>query len=239
MGMVMTTEGLVSSKGLLKLMTWLSPSFPVGGYTYSHGLEYAVEDRLIVNWQSLAEWVEGILSFGLGKTDAIVFAAAWTAVREDDQEGLMAVVELADVLRPSAEMALESAAQGKAFLKAVTDIWPHALLTRWQSDLRDFQRDPAYPVAVGVVAALHDAPLHPALTAYLHAVAANLISAGVRLIPLGQTTGLKALEKLEKPILDAASAALKASLEDIGSAAPMVDWTSMKHETQYTRLFRS
>jgi len=235
----MATEGLVASKGLLKLMTWLSPSFPVGGYTYSHGLEYAVEDKLIVNWQALAEWVEGVLSFGVGKTDAILFAAAWTAVREDDQEGLATAVELADVMRPSSEMALESSAQGKAFLKAVTDIWPHAMLERWHKDLNEAQRDPAYPVAVGVVAALNDVPLHPALTAYLHAVAANLVSAGVRLIPLGQTTGLKALEKLEPSVLAMASAALGTTIDDIGSAAPMVDWTSMKHETQYTRLFRS
>ena len=97
----------------------------------------------------------------------------------------------------------------------------------------------AYPVAVAITAAGHGVPLAPALHGFLHAGAANLISAGVRLIPLGQTDGQRVLAALEPVLAATAEQAMATTLDDIGSAAFRADLASMRHETQYTRLFRS
>ena len=97
----------------------------------------------------------------------------------------------------------------------------------------------SYPVAVAVAAGSSGIPLPDSLTAYLHGVAANLVSAGVRLIPLGQTSGQRILAQLQRPVAESAENNAVQSLEDLGSSAPMIDWTSAQHETQYTRLFRS
>ena len=221
------------------LLAWLSPSFPIGAYTYSHGLEYAVECGLVTNYLSLVDWVETIVTQGTGRVDSLLFCAAYRAVQAENAEQLAWVVERAAVLRGTAEMALESAAQGQAFLDTVRATWPHPDLDQWAQMLQAMQRPPAYAIAIAVVAAQHRLPLEMTLTALLHTLAAHLVSAGVRLIPLGQTEGQKAINALLNPIIIMTETALTQSLDNLGSATPMVDWTSMCHETQYTRLFRS
>ena len=143
---------------------------------------------------------------------------------------------LAAAFAASKERFLETTAQGRAFFDATSAAWPCAALRRliaaWDGPL-------AYPVAVGVAAAGHGIAIEPTLAAYLQAIAANLVSAGVRLIPLGQTDGLRVLAALEPIIAAAAKRALASSLDEIGSAAFRADIASMRHETQYTRLFRS
>ncbi len=232
-------DGPMTDAGLYRLLSWMSPSFPVGAYTYSHGIEYAVEEGLIKNAKDLTVWIEGIVSFGAGRVDADFFRDAWRAVTEGDDDALARTVEGADALRGTKETALESTAQGEAFLGTIRTVWPHARLEEWTDVLKVLDRPPSYAVAVGVVAAVSGLALKSALVAFLHAFSANLVSAGVRLVPLGQTDGQRTLAALQPVVLDAALAALERSGEDLGSAAPIVDWTSMKHETQYTRLFRS
>lgn len=229
----------ISESALYQLMTWLSPAFPVGGYTYSHGIEYAVEAGLVTDRVSLTRWVTGILLHGSGGVDATFAGAAWKAASTGDGEELARVAEYAEVFRGTAEIALESRAQGRAFLDAIRRAWPHPKLEVWMEELAASERAPAYPVAVGVAAALAGIPRDPAVTAYLHTFAANLVSAGVRLAPLGQSDGLAALAALESPVRTAAADARSRDLDDIGTATVMVDWTSMQHETQYTRLYRS
>jgi urease accessory protein len=233
------TDDQLDMNGLLRLLTWLSPSFPVGAYCYSHGIEYAVECRFVHDRQGLKGWVETILLHGAGQTDAVFFAHAHRAVGNADDQLLQRVFELADVMRGSSEMALETRAQGTAFLKMLRTVWPDQTLDRWHFELETLQRKPSYPVVVALAAGLHEVPLQAALSAYLHATAANLISAGVRLVPLGQTDGQLITAALENTIFQAVELALETELADIGAAAPMVDWTSISHETQYTRLFRS
>ncbi|MCP5368937.1 MAG: urease accessory protein UreF [Hyphomicrobiales bacterium] len=228
---------MLTDRSLLRLMTWLSPGFPVGAFTYSHGLEYAVEEGLVGDGEALRAWVEGIVTFGAGRLDAALFRRAWEAA--DDAAALDDASELAHCLRGSSELALESSAQGAAFLRAVRDTWPHPVLDAWAARLDAAGRPAPYAVAVGATAAAQGIALRPALGAFLHAFAANLVSAGVRLVPLGQTAGQRALAALEPAILDAVDAALAADPEDLGAAAPVVDWCSIRHETQYTRLFRS
>ena len=232
-------RGMIEGPVLLRLMAWLSPSFPVGGYTYSHGIEYAVEAGLVRDAGSLAGWVEGIVLYGGGRIDADLFREAWHAVHQDEDATLAEIVEWAEALRGTAETALESRSQGRAFLQTVRAAWPDPWLDGWAARLANEGIQPAHAVAVAVAAARIGAPLRDSLAAYLHAFAANLVSAAVRLIPLGQTDGQRVLARLEPVLVDAAAAAETRSWDDLGGAALTVDWTSMMHETQYTRLFRS
>lgn len=222
---------------LVRLLTWLSPAFPVGGFSYSHGLEQAVEAGLVTSLATTIDWIATIVTDGAGRADAALLLEAHRAA--DDPDRLDATAALADVLRPTAELALEASGQGNAFLATVAAAWPDPWADAWKARLKRQGRGLAYPVAVGAVTARAGIAEAEALAAYLQAFAANLVSAAVRLVPLGQTDGQRALAALEPVILAAAEAALARPFADLGSAAPMVDWCSMTHETQYTRLFRS
>ncbi len=145
------------------------------------------------------------------------------------------VAELAAALVPSCERRLETLAQGAAFLSAVQAVWPHPALAQVAAQRAQI----AYPIAVGACAAAHALPLPATAHAFVQAFATNLVSAGVRLIPLGQTDGLRVVAALEPLIVRIVAAGLAAGLHDIGSTAVMADIASMRHETQYTRLFRS
>ncbi|MEQ9347706.1 MAG: urease accessory protein UreF [Thalassospira sp.] len=230
---------ILNPAGLMRLMTWLSPSFPVGAYSYSHGVEYAVEDGRVGSAETLINWVEGVLEFGAGRIDAVLFCAAWRAALSGDEDALFNIGIEADCWRGTSEMALEATAQGRAFVSTTEKVWGDGIITRWAARMRLDDRLPSYPVAVGIAAAEAKVPLRDALTAYLHAMAANLVSSAVRLVPLGQTDGVRSLSSLDQAVSIAVDHAMATDLCDLGAAAPMVDWTSMKHETQYTRLFRS
>jgi urease accessory protein len=166
----------------------------------------------------------------------VFFVHTHRAIEAADNTALRAVAELAAAFAPSKERHLETTAQGRAFVEATRAAWPCAALDKlaavWDGPV-------AYPVAVGVTAAGHGIAAETALNAYLHAVAANMISAGVRLIPLGQTDGQRLLAALEPAVAATAARALTTKLEDVGGAAFRADLASMHHETQYTRLFRS
>jgi urease accessory protein len=216
-------------------MIWLSPAYPVGGFSYSHGLEWTVEAGKVRDAPTLGDWVEDILRHGAGRSDAILLAETWRAVTGGDERRLAEAVELAAALAPSAERRLETLAQGAAFLAATQAVWPSPALQRLSAQAAEV----AYPVAVGACAAAHGLPLAPTAHAFLQAFAANLVSAGVRLIPLGQTDGLRVLARLEPLVLPLVAGALGTRLDDVGGAGVMADIASMRHETQYTRLFRS
>ena len=220
---------------LARLMTWLSPAFPVGGFSYSHGLEWVIETGKIKDAASLGSWIEDVLVHSAGRTDAIFLAEAWGATMAGDARRLYAVAELAAAFAPSAERRLETLAQGAAFVTAVRAVWPHAAL----EDFSLQNPEIAYPIAVGVCTAAHGLPLAASTQAFVQAFAANLVSAGVRLIPLGQTDGLRVIARLEPLIPRVVASALGAGLDDVGGIAVMADIASMRHETQYTRLFRS
>lgn len=232
-------EAGLAGQRLLRVMTWLSPAFPVGAFSYSHGIEYAVEAGLVGDHATLAGWIGDVVAIGTGRVDAALFRAAHEATATEDEAGLAWTIERGDAMRATREIGQESENQGMAFVKAITGSWPAAGLDRLAALALAMGRPVVSPVAVGAGAAAHGVPLLPALEAYLHAFASNLVSAGVRLVPLGQSDGLRALAALEPRIADAALAALARPHADIGSATPMVDWASARHETQYTRLFRS
>lgn len=225
---------------LFRLMAWLSPAFPVGAFSYSSGIEWAVEAGDITDAETLQRWLGVMLSEGGGFCDAVLFAqahrASLGAAPGDGDKALYDIAELAAAFAPSKERHLETTAQGNAFVEAARAAWGCAALDR----LKQVWDGPvAYPVAVAVTAAGHGIALEPALAAYLQALSANWVSAGVRLIPLGQTQGLRVLAALEPAVAATAQRAISAKLDDIGSAAFRADLASARHETQYTRLFRS
>jgi urease accessory protein len=221
---------------LYRLMAWLSPSFPVGAFSYSSGLEWAVEAGDITDATTLQRWLDTVIAHGNGFCDGIFFVQAYRAVANKDEALLHSLAELAAAFTPSKERQLETTAQGQAFLQTIGAAWPCQAVERFA---RSWEGAVAYPIAVAVTAAGHSVQLEPALHAYLHAVAANLVSAGVRLIPLGQTDGQRLLAALMEIIHETCERALAATLEDLGSAAFRADLASMRHESQYTRLFRS
>jgi urease accessory protein len=227
---------IMSTETLYRLMTWLSPAYPVGAFSYSGGIEYAVEAGDITDAASLQAWLATILAHGSGGSDAVLFAHAHRAIEAGDDKALHEVAELAAAFVSSRERHLETTAQGRAFVEATRAAWPCEALDRlaavWDGAV-------AYPAAVAVTCAGHNIALESALPAYLQAVAANLVSAGVRLIPLGQTDGQRVLAALEPVIATTAQRALDPALADIGSATFRADIAGMRHETQYTRLFRS
>jgi urease accessory protein len=177
-----------------------------------------------------------MLAEGGGHCDAVLFAQAHRAAEAADDKALHAVAELAAAFAPSKERHLETTAQGNAFVAATRAAWPCEALDRLEAA---WDGAVAYPVAVAVAASGHGIAAEPALLAFLQAVAANWVSAGVRLIPLGQSDGQRVLAALEPAVAATAQRALTAKLDDLGSSAFRADLASARHETQYTRLFRS
>jgi urease accessory protein len=228
--------GARAPAALYRLMAWLSPAYPVGAFSYSGGLEWAVEAGDVRDADSLRAWLAVVIAQGSGFCDAVFLSHAHRAAAAHDEAALRGVAELAAAFAPSRERHLETTAQGRAFVEATRAAWPCAALDRltavWDGPI-------AYPVAVGVAAAGHDLPLAPSLAAYLQAIAANLVSAGVRLIPLGQTDGQRVVAALESLVAETVARALATPLEEVGGAAFRADLAGMRHETQYTRLFRS
>jgi urease accessory protein len=239
-GMMMSHEQChFSPLARLRLQTWLSPAFPTGSYSYSHGLEWAVEAMHIHDRKSLVDWLEADLCYGSGRNEVIFFSEAWRCAIDDDRVKLFEIAELAAALRGTSEFALESSQLAAACLATLRKVWPDRLLD-WLSDaLCERHVQPALTVVLGVRSATQGIPENVALPSFLQSYIANLVTAGVRLIPLGQTEGQLAIAELEEAVLAASAQAKKATMDDLGSAAFMVDLASMAHETQYTRLFRS
>ncbi|MBX6740703.1 MAG: urease accessory protein UreF [Acetobacteraceae bacterium] len=235
--MTTTTKPMVDEAALARLLTWLSPAYPTGAFSYSHGLETAVEEGAVANREALVAYVAAALSFGAGAVDGPLLALAWRAAAADDAGRLDEVAELATAWRSTAELALEALQPGAAFAAVTATTWPDprfaAFVARHPGRL-------SHAVAFGAAAAWHGVPLRAAAFGWLSAFAANIISAGVRLIPLGQTDGQMATAALMSEVAAATEAACgMQDIEALGSAALALDLFSMRHETQYTRLFRS
>jgi urease accessory protein len=221
---------------LYRLMTWLSPAFPVGAFSYSSGIEWAVEAGDIIDVTTLRDWLSSMLADGPGFCDGVLLAHAHRAAASSDDAGLREVAELAAAFAPSRERHLETAAQGRAFIEIACAAWNIDGLDRLIAACGGAI---VYPVAVGIVNSAHAIPLASAIHAFLHALTSNWISAGARLVPLGQTDSQRALAALEPVVVATAKRAISATLDDLGSATFRADLASMRHETQYTRLFRS
>ena len=218
--MAITTE----PRQLLQLLAFMSPAFPIGSFAYSHGLEWAIDNGTVRTVEDVREWIESLLVHGSGWNDAVLFATAYDASGDVREE----IDELALALAVSRERALETSDLGQSFGKAVA--------TLSADESKNFQ---TYPVAVAAACQKACIDKRAGLLAYLQAFANNLIAVAVRLVPLGQTKGLEVMRDLMPVIVTTAEQALKASLDDLGSSTLLSDISAMRHETQYSRVFRS
>lgn len=223
-----------ATPALLKLQTFLSPAFPAGSFAYSHGLEWLIESGAIKSAASLRLWLEDILAVGSLWNEAVLFAVAHAAAQSQPRDDLFAVAELAEAMAASRERHLESLAQGRAFAEAVSLAWPTPSV-----DALVAGGSAPYAVAVAAATADHAIPVAVALPSYLNAFTANLVSVAVRLVPVGQSEGLAVLAALQPRLVATANRALESTLDDLGSATILADIASMRHETQYSRVFRT
>jgi urease accessory protein len=207
--------------GLLKLSQWLSPGFPISAYAYSHGLETAIARGDVRDAETLGDWIITVLAAGAGRSDAILLCLT---LKGDMPVETLA--EMAEALAGSAERWEETRAQGMAFAETLRPMG-------YELD------DAAYPVVLGQAARGLDLAEHTVAALFLQSFAANLVSVGVRFIPLGQTEGQNVLAGLHETAQSVAVAAAEAGAEDLGGAAFASDLAAMAHETQEVRLFRS
>ncbi|WP_439140924.1 urease accessory protein UreF [Planktotalea sp.] len=208
------------STDVLTLAQLLSPSFPVGAFAYSSGLETAIHEGFITDAASLQAWLETLLANGSLRADAVLLNAAYGSSDP-------IVDASARAFASSSERLLETDLQGAAFCETVLAVWGH--------DLGRL----CYPVAVGRTAAHLNLDVKLATAMYLQASMSNLIAAAMRLVPLGQVDGQKTQTAL-KPMCSEIAAQLRgATLEDLHNSAWMSDIVAMQHETQYSRVFRS
>lgn len=279
---------MLTDAALQPLLAWTSPAYPIGAFTYSHGLETAVDDGRVKRAEDIVAYVEAVMTRGGGWVDAVLFGHGWRAaagepdasapdtmdpdtlapdgpapertvpdrtipasaalgvpaadaaipdIAAPDMDALEALADLAAAFRGSAETRLESLQQGSSFLQVTRRAWPHPALDAFAA--RRGEAPVAHCLVMALACAAHGLPLAASLHAYLHGLAANLVSAGVRLIPLGQTDGQIATAALSRRIPAIAARALATPLDDLGTAAPLLELASFHHETLYTRLFRS
>lgn len=229
----------LKNKNLYRLINWFSPSFPVGAYSYSRGLETAIEKGLVNNQKEVVDWIETDLTHGPGWNDAVIFKLVFEAAKSENDTELFDLAEFAHALRGSAELELESISQGKAFVRAVSESWSLPDVETFQQRLNERSIEITLPVAASISCAFEEIAVREALFFFVHANASNLVSAAVRLIPLGQSDGQRALLALETSICEVVEKAPTMTLDTLGTSTPMIDIMSIAHETQYTRLFRS
>ncbi|HWD57957.1 MAG TPA: urease accessory UreF family protein [Stellaceae bacterium] len=258
----------MTTEALYRLLAWASPTFPTGAFSYSHGLEAAFDDGAVRDRATLERWIAAIVSQGSGRIDADLLRDAWRAAAAGVEAALAEANRRGIAYRATGELALESGQQGAAFRAAYAAAWdphpptpaawvpPSPASGRGASNVGGKSPLPlageggsghspetgegaCHAVAFGAAAARGGVALADALTAYLSAFAANLMSAGLRLGIIGQTDGQRILAALEPVVAAAVAASLGRDAEDFGAATFAVDLMSMAHETQYSRLFRS
>ncbi|KQP95325.1 urease accessory protein UreF [Methylobacterium sp. Leaf117] len=220
----------------LRLMAWLSPGYPVGAYAYSHGLEGAVESGEVGDEASLTDWLADVLEHGSGRNDLILLAEAHAAASAGDAPRLSEVNDLALALAPSRELHLETSQQGRSFLDATVAAWGTPGLDRLAAGLPGAV---AYPVAVGLAAGAHRMALAPVLAGFGLAFLQNLVSAALRCAPIGQSAGTRIVAALTPRVTALAVTIPALTRDDLGSATLNLDLGSFRHETQYSRIFRS
>ena len=206
---------------LITLMQWLSPAFPIGGFAYSHGLEWAINKGHVSNREELQKWISDLLEYGSLKNDAILIKLVLQG--SDPKE----INELAMALCPANERLSETQLQGGAFCKIMREVWSLEI------------DDLTLPIALALAAKNESIDQNLVVPAYLHSFCSNLISVAMRLIPIGQTDGQKTLRELSPLISDSVRAVAKSDKDDLGSACFLSDVSAMQHEYLQPRVFKT
>ena len=206
---------------LVTVMQWLSPAFPIGGFAYSHGLEWAINKGYVSNREELQKWISDLLEYGSLKNDAILIKLVLQG--SDPKE----INELAMALCPASERLSETQIQGGAFCKIMREVWSLEI------------DDLTLPIALALAAKDESIDQNLVVPAYLHSFCSNLISVAMRLIPIGQTDGQKTLRELSPLISDSVRAVAKSDKDDLGSACFLSDVSAMQHEYLQPRVFKT
>lgn len=218
---------MVELNAIIRLQTWLSPAFPTGAFSYSGGLEAAIQTGIIKTKNDLEHWLVDIIHHGSGWNDAVLLAESWRLVKASLE--LNALCQLGAALCFSSSRLGETLEQGRAFNKAA-QAW---------GGVKALPHEAPLPICVGATAAHHEIELEHTLVAYLHAQVSNQTQAALRLMKLGQTGNLELLSRLEKEIVSLAEKAARSGLDDLASSTFIADLASLKHETLQSRIFRS
>ncbi|MEJ6404537.1 urease accessory protein UreF [Yoonia sp. 2307UL14-13] len=211
----------MTTEALLTLTQWFSPSYPVGAFAYSHGLETVIQDGTIKTAADVEDWLKDVLQNGTGRNDCVLIRAAY------DTDDITHVDATARAFAASAERIAEAETQGIAFAQTTAAIW--------DSDATPL----LYPVAVGHAAKQQNLPVDLTATLYLQSFLSNLVSAAIRAIPLGQTEGQAVLTRLTKLCPQIVAETAKLTIDDLSSTTFLSDIAAMRHETLHTRIFRS
>ncbi len=209
---------------ILTLNQWLSPAYPVGGFAYSHGLEWATDSRAVTDANSTGAWISDVLNHGSGRNDALFLVAAYNA---NSKKELTEIDATARAFCASSERLMETQLLGEAFCGVTAQVW--------EVDLADL----TYPAAVGRAARLHGLPLLLTTQMFVQSFMSNLVACATRLVPLGQTEAQRLIRDLTPLCSRLATEAQDQGLETLSSTAFLSDIASMKHETQYSRMFRT
>ena len=237
MGVIrMRNEKNMFLSDLQTVLTWFSPSYPIGSYAYSHGLEYAVEEGLVKDPQTLLGWIRDLLFFGTGYNDSIIINSIYDSVANDNCVEFDYISQIANAIKPTKEIALESYQQGVSFKNILMDVYSNSNLTFYLNRLDDCI---TYPSVVGVAGGIFEVEKKLLLHSYLHAFTSNILSAALRIMPIGQTEIQKIIFQMKGNVEEMTNKSLGLSLSDLGSSVFISDWASSKHQNQYTRLFRS
>ena len=216
----MTIKMIINHHDVMILQNWFSPVFPIGAFSYSHGLEMAIQDGHIMDQDSLYDWISSLLSHGTGRNDVIMIKAAY--------DGLPELNDLCLALSASKERYQETTELGQAFCRVFN-----------ASHDGNLPEGLAYPIAVGMASRMLGLNLILTIQCYLQAFAANLISVGIRTIPIGQQSGQDCLLRLYPVIEDVTTNTITATIDDIGGAVFHADLMTMKHESITPRIYRS
>ena len=216
----------------LRLQTWMSSAFPIGAYSYSHGLEAAIQDGRVNDAHSCQAWITTIIRYGSGWNDSILAHQAY--LHANCPSTLQELNELSLALQPGAERFLETTQLAASFLTAA-NAWPAQQPIDWQS----LGPDLALPIVAGALGAQQGFSAPLLVASLLQAMASNLVWVATRLIPLGQQSTLQTIAQLEPLVASVSDKALTATLDDLGSCAVLADIASLQHETLNGRVCQS
>lgn len=220
---------------VLRLLQLASPALPVGAYSYSEGVETLVETKVIQDRESLERWILQELRYGAIRLETAVVLRAHQAIANQDFKALDDWNHWLSASRETEELRAQSLQMGRSLLRLFLDLHPD-LAHQMPSSL---EHSCNFAIAFGVAAASWEIEPMMALLGYLQSWATNLISAGIKLIPLGQRAGQQLLVALQPCLIETANTVLELPDEALGSCNWGLAIASMTHETQYSRLFRS
>lgn len=218
----------------LRLWQLISPALPVGAYSYSQGLEYAVERGWVDSAETAGDWIQGLLGHSLAHLDVPVLQRLHAAWREDAQEKLAYWNRFLLASRETLELRAEDRNMGMALATLLPELGLGEAET-WKTK----EQSPCFALMFALAAAKWGVDAEQTAEGYLWAWCENQVMAAVKLVPLGQTAGQKLLMKAASIIPEAVKQGFALNDDDIGWLAPGFALASVKHETQYTRLFRS